>query len=193
MGQTPSVQISICPEGISMCSWKCPTAGTEEAQIWGQRPWKFLTLWGHSQVPQGAHPPHCRGDERHPWVSHSHVTGLQVPISALLPAPSGCASKDRCLHSPWGFPLVMFITSHCLTHNLFSEPSLLNLKIIGMEKRLVVAKGEGEGVGWTGSLGLVDLTITFQLSRGSMALDFWSARSIKNFNVRKIKKKKVQS
>ena len=25
-----------------------------------------------------------------------------------------------------------------------------------LEKRLVVAKGEGEGVGWTGSLGLVD-------------------------------------
>ena len=25
-----------------------------------------------------------------------------------------------------------------------------------LENRLVVAKGEGEGVGWTGSLGLVD-------------------------------------
>ena len=25
-----------------------------------------------------------------------------------------------------------------------------------VEKRLVVAKGEGKGVGWTGSLGLVD-------------------------------------
>ena len=27
--------------------------------------------------------------------------------------------------------------------------------LMGMENRLVVAKGEGEGVGWTGSLGLV--------------------------------------
>ena len=32
-------------------------------------------------------------------------------------------------------------------------------KLIDLEKRLVVAKGEGEGegVGWTGSLGLVDV------------------------------------
>jgi len=29
-------------------------------------------------------------------------------------------------------------------------------QIQDVEKRLVVAKGEGEGVGWTGSLGLVD-------------------------------------
>ena len=29
-------------------------------------------------------------------------------------------------------------------------------KIMDMEKRLVVAKGEGEGVGWTGNLGLID-------------------------------------
>ena len=28
-----------------------------------------------------------------------------------------------------------------------------------MEKRLVVAKGEGEGVEWTGSLGLVDANL----------------------------------
>ena len=29
-------------------------------------------------------------------------------------------------------------------------------KIIDLENRLVVAKGEGEGVGWMGSLGLID-------------------------------------
>ena len=29
-------------------------------------------------------------------------------------------------------------------------------KIMDMENRLVVAKGDGEGVGWTRSLGLVD-------------------------------------
>ena len=29
-------------------------------------------------------------------------------------------------------------------------------KIMGMEKRLVVAKEEGEGVEWTGNLGLID-------------------------------------
>ena len=29
-------------------------------------------------------------------------------------------------------------------------------KIMDMENRLVVAKGEGEGVGWIGSLGLID-------------------------------------
>ena len=29
-------------------------------------------------------------------------------------------------------------------------------KLMDLEKRLVVAKGEGEGVGWTRSLGLVD-------------------------------------
>ena len=35
--------------------------------------------------------------------------------------------------------------------NLSSEK-----KLIDLEKRLVVAKGEEEGVGWTGSLGLID-------------------------------------
>ena len=29
-------------------------------------------------------------------------------------------------------------------------------QIMDMESRLVVANGRGEGVGWTGSLGLVD-------------------------------------
>ena len=29
-------------------------------------------------------------------------------------------------------------------------------KLMDLEKRLVVAKGEGEGVGWTGSPGLID-------------------------------------
>ena len=29
-------------------------------------------------------------------------------------------------------------------------------KIMDLENRLVVAKGEGEGVGWTGSLELID-------------------------------------
>ena len=29
-------------------------------------------------------------------------------------------------------------------------------KIMDLEDRLVVTKGEGEGVGWTGSLGLID-------------------------------------
>ena len=30
-------------------------------------------------------------------------------------------------------------------------------KIMDLENRLVVAKGEGEGVGWTGNLGLIDV------------------------------------
>ena len=30
-------------------------------------------------------------------------------------------------------------------------------KIMNTENRLVVAKGEGEGVGWTGNLGLMDV------------------------------------
>ena len=29
-------------------------------------------------------------------------------------------------------------------------------KIMDMENRVVVAKGEGEGVGWTGNLGFID-------------------------------------
>ena len=31
-------------------------------------------------------------------------------------------------------------------------------KLMDMENRLVVAKGEEEGVGWTGDLGLVEAT-----------------------------------
>ena len=34
-----------------------------------------------------------------------------------------------------------------------------------MENRLVVAKGEGEEVGGTGSLGLVDETVLFRLDK----------------------------
>ena len=34
-----------------------------------------------------------------------------------------------------------------------------------MENRLVVAKGEGEGVGWTGSLQLVDANYTFRMDK----------------------------
>ena len=37
--------------------------------------------------------------------------------------------------------------------NLYIEQK----QVTDMESRLVVAKGEGEGVGWTGSLGLVDV------------------------------------
>ena len=32
----------------------------------------------------------------------------------------------------------------------------LKKKLMDLKNRLVVAKGEGEGVGWTGNLGLVD-------------------------------------
>ena len=35
-------------------------------------------------------------------------------------------------------------------------------KIMDMENRLVVAKREEEGVGWTGSLGLIEQTIAFR-------------------------------
>ena len=34
-------------------------------------------------------------------------------------------------------------------------------KIMDLENRLVVAKAEGEGMGWTGNLGLIDVTIAF--------------------------------
>ena len=35
-------------------------------------------------------------------------------------------------------------------------------KIMDLEKRLVVATGEGEGVEWTGSLGLIDVDYCLQ-------------------------------
>ena len=35
--------------------------------------------------------------------------------------------------------------------NLSTEKKLMDL-----ENRLIVAEGEGEGVGWTGNLGLID-------------------------------------
>ena len=34
-------------------------------------------------------------------------------------------------------------------------------KYMDMENRLVVAKGEGEGMGWTGKLGLIDANYCF--------------------------------
>ena len=44
--------------------------------------------------------------------------------------------------------------------NLSTEKKLMDLK-----KRLVVAKGEGEGVGWTVCLGLIDETIPFEVDK----------------------------
>ena len=37
-------------------------------------------------------------------------------------------------------------------NNLYTERN----KLIDMDKKLIIAKGEGERVGWTGNLGLVD-------------------------------------
>ena len=34
-------------------------------------------------------------------------------------------------------------------------------KIMDLENRLVVAQGEGERVGWTGNLGLIDANYSF--------------------------------
>ena len=44
--------------------------------------------------------------------------------------------------------------------NLSTEKKLMDL-----QNRLVVAKGEREGVGWTGKLGLVDANITFRMDK----------------------------
>ena len=44
--------------------------------------------------------------------------------------------------------------------NISTETKLMNL-----ENRLVVAKEEGEGVGWTGSLGLIDANIALGLDK----------------------------
>ena len=41
--------------------------------------------------------------------------------------------------------------------NLFTEK-----KIMDMENRLVVAKGEEEGVGWTENLGLIDANLPLE-------------------------------
>ena len=35
-------------------------------------------------------------------------------------------------------------------------------KLMDMENRLVAAKGEGDGVGWTGNLGLIDANYCLQ-------------------------------
>ena len=45
--------------------------------------------------------------------------------------------------------------------NLFTEQKQTQV----MDGRLVVAKREGEGGEWTGSLGLVDVTITFRMDK----------------------------
>ena len=36
-------------------------------------------------------------------------------------------------------------------------------RLIDLENRVKVAEGEGEGMGWTGSSGLLDGTITFTM------------------------------
>ena len=38
-------------------------------------------------------------------------------------------------------------------------------KLMDLENRLLVSKGEGEGVGWTGSLGLIDANYAFGVGK----------------------------
>ena len=45
------------------------------------------------------------------------------------------------------------------------EPIYRTETLTEMENRLVVDKDEGEEVGWMGSLGLVDTTITFRMEK----------------------------
>ena len=42
------------------------------------------------------------------------------------------------------------------TQNSSNEKRVLEKKIMDLENRLVVAKGEGKGAGWIGNLGLID-------------------------------------
>ena len=46
-------------------------------------------------------------------------------------------------------------------------------KIMGLENKLVVVKGEGEGVGWIGSLGLMNSDYSFRngLAMGSCCVE----------------------
>ena len=41
---------------------------------------------------------------------------------------------------------------------------------MNLENRFVVAKGEGEGVGWTGSLGLIARMVSYSLFKKQMSL-----------------------
>ena len=41
-------------------------------------------------------------------------------------------------------------------YGLLQDSEYTEKKLMDLEKRLEVAKGEGEGVGWTGNLGLID-------------------------------------
>ena len=43
-------------------------------------------------------------------------------------------------------------------------------KLMDLEKRLVVAKGEGEGVGWTGSLGVSGCKLLYSEWTGNEVL-----------------------
>ena len=50
--------------------------------------------------------------------------------------------------------LNLFILERVL--NIFKRLGFSEKKLMDLEKKLVVAKGEREGVGWTGSLELID-------------------------------------
>ena len=43
-------------------------------------------------------------------------------------------------------------------------------KLMDLEKRFAVAKEEGEGVGWTGSLGLIDALLHLEWVRSEILL-----------------------
>jgi len=76
-------------------------------------------------------------------VSLSPLPKLKESTLKLLPFPC-------CLYIYWYFNLILFSIQR--DHGILELGGTL-------ENRLVVAKGEeeGEGVGWTGSLGLIDV------------------------------------
>ena len=53
---------------------------------------------------------------------------------------------------------ILFLYTYIIFHHVLSQETGCSslCRITDVENRLVVAKGEGEGEGWTGSLGLID-------------------------------------
>ena len=79
----------------------------------------------------------------------------RMELETLIPSEISQKEKDK-------YHMISFIYGkEYIAHmNLSTEKKCMDL-----ENRLVVAKGEGKGVGWIGSLGLIYANIAFGMGK----------------------------
>ena len=100
-------------------------------------------------VADAAQIPSCSGSGIDQGYSSNYTPSLGTSIFCRHGPRKRKKDKKRERQIPYDITYIWNLTYY--TMKLSTKKKIMDLK-----NRLVVAKGEGEGVGWTGSLGLID-------------------------------------